>query len=99
VTSVRLDADQVRWPLTLRNWRPGDRFCPSGMRGSKKLQDFFVDRKVPRESRKYIPLLCDPEKICWIVGLRLDERVRVQDSTQRVLVVTQHLKISASAEE
>lgn len=99
VTSVRLDADQVRWPLTLRGWRPGDRFCPSGMRGSKKLQDFFVDCKIPRERRKQIPLLCDAEKICWIVGLRLDERVRVQNSTQRVLVVTQHLKTNASAEE
>lgn len=98
-TSVRLDADQVRWPLTLRDWRPGDRFCPSGMRGSKKLQDFFVDCKIPRKRRKQIPLLCDAEKICWILGLRLDERVRVQDGTQRVLVVTQHLKISASAEE
>lgn len=91
-TSVRLDADQVRWPLTLRGWRPGDRFCPSGMTGSKKLQDFFVDCKIPREKRKQIPLLCDADKICWIVGFRLDERVRVQDDTERVLVVTHHWK-------
>jgi tRNA(Ile)-lysidine synthase len=88
LTNVRLDADRIRWPLTLRNWRPGDRFCPSGMKGSKKLQDFFVDCRIPRERRQQIPLLCDAEKICWIVGLRLDERVRVQDSTQRVLVVS-----------
>jgi tRNA(Ile)-lysidine synthase len=91
-TSVWLDADQVRWPLILRAWRPGDRFCPSGMGGSKKLQDFFVDRKIPREQRKHVLLLCDMEKICWIVGHRLDERVRVQPHTRRVLIATQHIQ-------
>ncbi|GLI34465.1 tRNA lysidine(34) synthetase TilS [Desulforhabdus amnigena] len=85
--SVRLDADKVKWPLTLRTWQPGDRFQPMGLAGSKKLQDFFMDKKIPREQRKEIPLLCDREKICWIAGYRLDDRVKVTEQTQSVLAI------------
>src|SRR5207245_10021240 len=47
-----VDADRLGGPLTVRNWRPGDWFCPSGMKGHrKKLQDFFVDQKIPRARR------------------------------------------------
>ena len=42
-----LDADRIKWPLYLRSWQEGDRFCPLGLGGTKKLQDFFVDVKVP----------------------------------------------------
>ena len=82
-----LDADGIQWPLCARRWRYGDRFQPLGLNGHKKLQDFFVDLRIPRESRGKIPILCDREKICWIVGYRLDERVKVTSRTQRVLCV------------
>lgn len=82
-----LDADTLRWPLTLRFWQAGDRFQPLGMQGTKKLQDFFVDARIPREERRRTPLLCDREKICWVCGLRLDERVKVTASTRHVLVI------------
>jgi tRNA(Ile)-lysidine synthase len=82
-----LDADGIEWPLCVRRWQYGDRFQPLGLNGHKKLQDFFVDLKIPRESRRNIPILCDREKICWIVGYRLDERVKVTSRTQRVLCV------------
>ncbi len=86
-TRAFLDADGIQWPLCLRGWQPGDRFKPLGLSGHKKLQDFFVDLRIPRESRRNIPILCDREKICWIVGYRLDERVKVTSRTQRVLFV------------
>ncbi len=82
-----LDADGIQWPLCVRRWQKGDRFQPLGLSGHKKLQDFFVDLRIPRESRGNIPILCDREKICWIVGYRLDERVKVTSRTQRVLFV------------
>ena len=82
-----LDAEEVCWPLCLRTWQPGDRFQPLGISGHKKLQDFFVDLKIPRELRKKISILCDFNKICWIVGYRLDERVKVTRRTRRVLLV------------
>lgn len=82
-----LDAEKISWPLTVRCWRAGDRFQPLGMKGSKKLQDYFVDARVPLRERRRIPLVCDREKICWIVGYRLDERVRITGETRTVLAV------------
>lgn len=82
-----LDAGKISWPLTVRCWRAGDRFQPLGMKGSKKLQDYFVDARVPLRERRRIPLVCDREKICWIVGYRLDERVRITGETRTVLAV------------
>lgn len=57
--------------ITVRNRRPGDRFQPSGMTGTKKLQDFFTDAKVPREQRDSIPLLVCDRGIAWVVGHRV----------------------------
>lgn len=86
------DADKLIWPLVLRFWQPGDRFQPLGMKGrSKKVQDFFTDEKIPLSRRHKIPILCDQEKICWIVGLRMDERARITESTERFLLV-RHVK-------
>jgi tRNA(Ile)-lysidine synthase len=82
------DYDKIRPHLTLRNRRPGDRFCPAGMDGrSKKLQDYLVDEKVPRRKRDTVPLLCSGEDILWVVGFRTDERFLPQADAKRVLVV------------
>jgi tRNA(Ile)-lysidine synthase len=63
-------------PLSLRAWQPGDRFRPLGLRGQKKLQDFFVDAKVPRQQRARIPLLLAGGRIAWVVGQRIAEEFR-----------------------
>jgi tRNA(Ile)-lysidine synthase len=81
------DAAKLQWPLSLRHWQPGDRFSPLGLKGSKKLQDFFTDAKLPRQAREQVLLLCDQEKIVWVVGHRLDERVKVTPGTEQVLVL------------
>jgi tRNA(Ile)-lysidine synthase len=60
-------------PLRLRAWRPGDRFRPLGLGGEKKLQDFFVDAKLPREERHRVPLLVAGECVAWVVGHRVAE--------------------------
>ena len=82
-----LDASAVCGSLSVRFRRKGDRFRPVGLGGSRKLQDFFTDRKIPRAERDRIPLLCDEEKICWVMGYRLDDRVKVTASTREVFVV------------
>ena len=82
-----MDAGRVKWPLRIRSWIPGDRFCPSGMAGTKKLQDYFTDARIPREERIKFPILCDSEKICWVVGLRLDDRVRPGPETRQTVIV------------
>ena len=83
------DADRFTEPLVVRAWQVGDRFFPHGMKGrSKKLQNFFTDRKVARHERGTIPLLVAPEGILWVVGMRQDERFVVCDGTTRCLVVS-----------
>lgn len=81
-----MDAHSIDWPMSVRNWKPGDRFQPLGCPGTRKLQDFFTDAKVPRSSRREIPILWDRGKICWIVRHRLDDRVKVTPGTELVLV-------------
>jgi tRNA(Ile)-lysidine synthase len=73
-------------PLTLRGWRPGDRFRPLGMSGEKKLQDFFVDTKVPRQERTRIPLLVAGGRIAWVVGRRIAEDFRFRGDGPACLV-------------
>jgi tRNA(Ile)-lysidine synthase len=85
--TIWLDAGTIKWPLSLRFWKHGDRFHPLGLAGSKKLQDFFVDSRVHRGERGRVPLLCDQEKIIWIVGYRLDDRVKVTPRTERILII------------
>jgi len=81
------DADRIAFPLRLRSRQPGDRFAPLGMRGTKKLSDFLLDERVPFFCRDSLPLVCDDEKIVWVVGVRLSDQVRLSDSTRRVLVL------------
>ncbi len=85
--TAALDADRAGQDLHVRRWEPGDRFIPLGMGGRKKLQDFFVDAKVPREQRGNIPLVISGGQIAWVVGFRVDERFKVTDSTRRILRV------------
>lgn len=82
---VTLDADEIRGELIARSWKRGDRMIPLGMNQAKKLQDMFVDCKVPREKRHRIPLICDEEGILWVVGLRIAERAKVKENTKRTL--------------
>jgi tRNA(Ile)-lysidine synthase len=86
---VLFDADRFSKPLLVRTWQAGDRFSPHGMKGkSKKLQDFFTDRKVARHQRGKVPLLVAPEGILWVVGMQQDERFVVRGGTTRCLVVS-----------
>ena len=80
--------DRVPGPIAVRNRRPGDRFRPLGLGGGKKLQDFFVDRKVAREGRDRVPLVVDEsDRIIWVAGHGIDERFRVMDPAQAVVVL------------
>ncbi len=80
-----VDLENLQFPLRMRNFRPGDRFCPLGMNGSQKLKDFFIDHKIPKFARPEIPLLISGEMVAWIVGYRIDERVKITEKTNRIL--------------
>ncbi len=83
-----VDADRLRGPLRVRTWKAGDWFVPLGMRGRKKLSDFFVDRKLPRREKQHIPLLEAGGSILWVCGQRLDDRFKLTDHTTRVVRLT-----------
>ncbi|MHB8880306.1 MAG: tRNA lysidine(34) synthetase TilS [Thermodesulfovibrionales bacterium] len=84
-TSVLLDADKLSFPLRVRPRRPGDFFYPSGFGRRKKLQDYFVDEKVPRDERDSVPLLLSEDAIVFVGGLRADERFRPGPDTKNFL--------------
>jgi tRNA(Ile)-lysidine synthase len=78
-----IDADMLN-NLVVRTRRPGDVFTPFGMAGTKKLQDWFVDSKIPRELRDSLPLLCSDKKVLWVIGYSLGEALRVMSETRRI---------------
>jgi len=83
-----LDFDRLRPPLVVRSRRTGERFWPLGAPGSKKLSDYFIDSKVPPEERDRVAILCDQLGPVWVIGHRIDERVRLHPDTRTALKVT-----------
>ena len=83
-----LNADLITYPLMIRNFRPGDRFVPFGMRGHKKLKDFFMDLKISSQVRTQIPILVQGNTPIWVCGLRIDDRFKVIPSAKKILRVT-----------
>jgi len=86
-TIALMDARQVTFPLHLRRWKAGDRFQPFGMNGqTKKLKDYFVDEKWSRYQKENAWLMVDAsDRICWLVGHRLDHRLRLSDETESII--------------
>ncbi len=82
------DYDKVKGDLVIRRRKNGDRFTPFGMRGSKKIKDYLIDEKVPREERDRIPFLVDDENIIWVVGYRISDLYKVTRDTRKILEVS-----------
>ena len=84
---AQLDFDKLKFPLTLRHWRHGDRFHPLGMKGSKLLSDFFVDQKFTEQQKTSVLLLTSSTgDIIWVVGWRIDDRFKVTNETKNIFV-------------
>ncbi len=81
------DYHKVNAPIYIRNRLPGDRFVPLGMEGTKKLKDFFIDLKVPRHQRDYVPLLATADDILWVIGYRINEKFKCSSDTDKALVI------------
>ncbi len=80
------DADKVGSPVVLRHWQPGDRFQPIGMAQAVKLQDFFTNRKVPREDRHRLIVAATAKgEVFWVEGMRISERFKLTPGTIRRL--------------
>ena len=82
-----LDPEKLSFPLELRPWHRGDWFVPLGMQGRKKVSDFLIDRKIPRNRKKDILVLRSGSDIIWLPGLRIDERFKAGPESTRILAV------------
>ena len=86
VNSEHFDADKVGHAIGLRHWRPGDRFQPIGMAGGVKLQDLFMNGKIPRAERRGLVVATTAGgELFWVEGLRLAERFKLDKNTVRGL--------------
>jgi tRNA(Ile)-lysidine synthase len=90
---VIIDIDAVAGELKARSVRPGDRISPMGMTGSKKLQDVFVDKKIPRRRRATAVVVCDDEKILWVVGIVASELGKVSVQSRKGIRITSDLDL------
>ena len=78
------DADKTG-DIVVRSRQYGDRFQPLGMHAVKKIGQFMIDARIPREWRDRIPIVDSGDGILWVVGYRINERVKVTDDTRRIL--------------
>lgn len=82
-----IDKDKIKYPLTIRRWHQGDWFIPFGMKGKKKISDYFTDQKYSLFDKEEAWLLCSGDDIIWIIGERSDERFKVSSTTSDVLKI------------
>lgn len=87
--NIMLDYGKIKGSLYVRYRKNGDRFSPLGMKGSKKLKGYFIDRKVDLNKRNITPIICDDEKILWIVGMDISEYAKIDSDTCEIL----HLEV------
>lgn len=84
------DADKIEAltePLTIRFRKTGDVITPVGMQGSKKLKDYLIDRKIPKEERDRIPLLCSGSQVLWVLGYDLSAAICIDKNTKNSLLL------------
>ncbi|HEY3371952.1 MAG TPA: tRNA lysidine(34) synthetase TilS [Prolixibacteraceae bacterium] len=80
-----LDLDQLVFPLILRHWHEGEYFQPLGMKGLKKLSDFFIDEKYSIPEKENAWILASGTQLVWIVGKRMDDRFKITAKTKRIV--------------
>lgn len=84
----QLDLDKLSFPLKIRKWKKGDRFHPIGMKGSKLISDFFIDKKINLLEKQNIWLLVSGDDIVWIIGYRISEKYKITNETINMLSIS-----------
>lgn len=82
-----LDAGKLKFPLTIENWKDGDRFAPIGMNGkNKKIKSYLTDEKLSRFQKEATLVLKSAGKICWIIGHRIDEKFKINSNSKTCFI-------------
>ncbi|MBR4229231.1 MAG: tRNA lysidine(34) synthetase TilS [Bacteroidales bacterium] len=88
-----IDADKVCMPISVRPWNNGDRFCPLGMAGTRLVSDFLKDCGLSLIERRQTYILVDAsDNPLWVIGLRIDNRYRITDTTKNVLRIASRIE-------
>lgn len=82
-----LDYHKLKFPLEIRRWKNGDSFQPLGMKGKKKLSDFFIDGKFSKTKKENTWLLLSEGNIIWVIGERMDDRFKISPKTKKIYFV------------
>jgi tRNA(Ile)-lysidine synthase len=86
--AIFVDAKKIHFPLVLRKWNEGDVFHPFGMNGkSKKVSKLFKDEKLSLIEKEKIWILCSDNQIVWVIGIRQDERFKIENTTNKILKI------------
>lgn len=85
---IFVDENKIQFPLTIRKWKEGDYFYPSGMQGKKKVSKYFKDEKFTLFQKQDACILESNNQIVWIIGHRADERFKVENTTQTIIQIT-----------
>jgi len=88
---ANLNAEKLLFPLTIRHPKKGDSFIPFGMHGRKLISDFCTDLKMSAIEKEELWLLCSGKDIVWVIGERIDNRFRVDETTKRIFRLTADL--------
>jgi tRNA(Ile)-lysidine synthase len=87
-TTIFVDSDKLKFPLVLRHWNEGAVFQPFGMEGkSKKVSKLFKDEKLSLIDKENTWLLYSNDEIVWVIGIRQDERFRIENKTKNILKI------------
>ena len=82
---IHMDFDKLNDRVVFRKWRSGDWFIPLGMKGKKKLSDFFIDEKYDGLEKEKQWIMESGNQIVCILGRRLDDRFKITEETKRIL--------------
>jgi tRNA(Ile)-lysidine synthase len=88
-SSIFVDEDKLSFPLQIRKWHEGDFFQPFGMNGqTKKVSKLFKDGKLSLFEKESTWLLCSNQEIVWVIGMRADERFKIDNSTKNIINIS-----------
>jgi tRNA(Ile)-lysidine synthase len=84
---AQLDAAVLDFPMVVRKWKEGDYFYPLGMRKKKKIARFLIDNKLSRSEKEKVMVVLSGNKIIWVAGMRIDERVKLKPGTDMIFII------------